>query len=163
MRAMNRKHPSQRAARAGFTLLELLLVVGILVMLAAIALPNLMGTQKQTQRDAATAQIGAFEDALRIYQAQNGDFPKTEQGLKALVEKPQEEPIPKKWAGPYLTETNVQDPWGHEYHYAFPGEHNEKRKPDIWSAGPDGEENTEDDIVNWTDADKEKDSGDRKS
>lgn len=144
---MRSRHRSK--ARKGFTLLELLLVVGILVMLAAFALPSFMGTQKQAQIDTTTTQIGAFEDALRLYQSQNNTYPSTEQGLKALAEKPEEDPIPKRWAGPYMTETEINDPWGNPYQYAFPGEHNEKKKPDIWSFGPDGEEGTDDDIGNW--------------
>lgn len=152
-------HP-RRKVRRGFTLLELLLVVGILVMLAAFALPSFMGTQKQAQQDAVVAQIGAFEDALRLYQSQNHVFPSTEQGLGALVKKPEEEPIPKKWAGPYLTDSNILDPWGHEYQYAYPGEHNEDKKPDIWSVGPDGEDGSDDDIGNWK-SESEEEASDR--
>jgi general secretion pathway protein G len=129
--------------------LELLLVVGILVMLAAFALPSFMGTQKQAQIDSVTAQIALFEDALRLYQSQNNVFPTAEQGLQALMEKPEEDPIPKRWAGPYLTEATVLDPWGNEYRYSYPGEHNKDKKPDIWSVGPDGEDGSEDDIGNW--------------
>lgn len=140
---------NHKSRRSGFTLLELLIVVGILVMLAAFALPSFMGTQKQAQTDTATAQLATFEDALRIYQSQNGTYPTTEQGLQALIEKPESKPAPKRWAGPYLTTESYNDPWGNSYQYAYPGEHNGKKKPDIWSFGPDGEEGTDDDINNW--------------
>ena len=137
-------------SRGGFTLLELLLVVGILVMLVAFALPSFMGTQQQAQKDAVTSQIGMFEDTLRLYQSQNNVFPTTEQGLMALIEEPEDDPVPRRWAGPYIEDDEIPlDPWGNEYQYAFPGEHNENRKPDIWSFGPDGEDGTEDDIGNW--------------
>lgn len=145
MRLANRA----RRARAGFTLLELLLVVGILVMLAAFALPTFMGTQKQAQADAAASQIDLFEKQLLLYQSQNNVFPTTEQGLRALLEKPEDEPVPAKWAGPYLSDENLADPWGSEYQFAFPGEHNGDKKPDIWSFGPDREDGTDDDIGNW--------------
>lgn len=135
--------------RAGFTLLELLLVVGILVMLAAFALPSFMGTQKQAQVDAATSQIDLFENALTLYQSQNNFFPTTDQGLKALLEKPEDDPVPEKWAGPYLNADNLNDPWGSEYQYAFEGEHNGANKPDIWSFGPDRQDGTDDDVSNW--------------
>lgn len=135
--------------RRGFTLLELLIVVGILVMLAAFALPSLLGTQKQAQQDAATAQIAEFENVLRTYQVQNGALPTTEQSLRALLEKPESKPVPKRWAGPYLTSDNTNDPWGNPYQYAYPGEHNGAKKPDIWSLGPDAEDGTDDDVVNW--------------
>lgn len=155
MQAMMGCRRTQRDRR-GFTLLELLLVVGILVMLAAFALPSFMGTQKQAQVDAATSQIRIFEDALKLYQSQNGMFPTTEQGLNALVEKPEDEPVPTKWAGPYFEDANVTDPWGSEYQYANPGEHNGDKKPDIWSLGPDREDGTDDDIGNWKSEDREK-------
>jgi general secretion pathway protein G len=139
----------QRSRRSGFTLLELLLVVGILVMLAAFALPSFLGTQEQAQKDAVGTQVKMFENVLNVYRTQNGTFPSTDQGLRALLVKPEEDPVPKKWAGPYLSDENLSDPWGFEYQYAYPGEHNVKKKPDIWSVGPDGEEGTEDDIGNW--------------
>lgn len=138
-----------RTRRPGFTLLELLIVVGILVMLAAFALPSFLGTQKQAQSDAASAQIAEFENVLRVYQTHNSSFPVSEQGLQALLEKPESKPEPKRWAGPYLNADNFNDPWGNSYQYAYPGEHNGKKKPDIWSFGPDGEEGTDDDVVNW--------------
>lgn len=135
--------------RKGFTLLELLLVVGILVMLAAFALPSFLGTQRQAQKDAVVAQIAMFENALKLYQSQNNVYPSTEQGIKALIEKPEDEPVPKKWAGPYIEGDKIVDPWGRPYEYAFPGEHNGKRKPDIWSKG-ESEEDDSDDIGNWS-------------
>jgi general secretion pathway protein G len=140
---LRRRQPN----RKGFTLLELLLVVGILVMLAAFALPSFLGTQEQAQKDAAIFQIDTFDKALKLYRTHNSMFPTTDQGLTALREKPRDEPIPKRWVE-YLDEDLPLDPWGNDYQYAYPGEHNKKR-PDIWSTGPDGEEGTDDDIGNW--------------
>lgn len=157
---LRRKNPSlitgmDKSARAGFTLLELLLVVGILVMLAAFALPSFMGTQKQAQVDLARSQINTFEKTLSLYQSQNNMFPTTDQGLLALIEEPEDDPVPTSWAGPYLDADEVMtDPWGSEYQYAFPGEHNGDRKPDIWSMGPDREDGTDDDIGNWKQEDE---------
>ena len=146
---MHRRTFRGRSRRPGFTLMELLLVVGILVMLAAFALPSFMGTQLQAQKDAASAQISTYESTLRLYRSQTNNYPSTDQGLLALLEKPEEDPIPKRWAGPYMEEL-ADDPWGGQYQYAYPGEFNEERnKPDIWSFGPDGEDGTEDDIGNW--------------
>ena len=139
----------QIAKCRGFTLLELLLVVGILVMLVAFALPSFLGTQEQAQKDAVMSQIGIFEKTLKLYRSTTNTYPTTDQGLKALVEKPEEEPVPKRWTGPYMEEVDGLDPWGNPYQYAYPGEHNEEKKPDIWSVGPDGEDGTEDDLGNW--------------
>jgi general secretion pathway protein G len=148
----------REAARSGFTLLELLIVVGILVMLAALAMPSFMGSQKQAQIDAAKTQVAAIESATKLYQASAGTFPTTEQGIKALAEKPEEDPVPKKWAGPYMEDANILDPWGREYQYAYPGEHNEKKKPDVWSLGPDPEDDS-DNIGNWKSEEETGDEG----
>jgi len=125
-----------------------LLVVGILALLAAIVAPRLIGTQRRAYIDTAKSQIAMLDDVLELYYQQNGCYPTTEQGLQALMVKPEDPPIPRNWAGPYLEEGELVDPWGSPYQYAYPGEHNTD-KPDIWSLGPDGEDGTEDDIGNW--------------
>jgi general secretion pathway protein G len=133
--------------RRGFTLVEILLVVVILAMIAAFAVPSLLGTQEQAQIDLASSSVKNLDRMFKLYRQSNNAYPSTEQGLKALVEKPEGEPVPKKWVA--LLEELAPDPWGHEFKYAFPGEHNGEKKPDIWSVGPDGQEGTDDDIGNW--------------
>jgi general secretion pathway protein G len=134
-------------ARRGFTLVEILLVVVILAMIAAFAVPSLLGTQEQAQKDLASSSVKDFERHLKLYRLNNGAYPSSEQGLKSLVEKPEGEPVPKKWSA--ILEELSPDPWGNEYKYAFPGEKNGEKKPDIWSTGPDGQDGTDDDIGNW--------------
>jgi general secretion pathway protein G len=83
---------------------------------------------------------------LQLYEARNMRSPTTEQGLKALVEKPSTEPLPEKWT--QLLEAVPKDPWGQEYKYRYPAQ--KSKKPyDVYSAGKDGADGTEDDIGNW--------------
>lgn len=97
----------------------------------------------------AAAQINAINTALDQYRLDSLSYPSTEDGLKALVKKPDNETAAKNWNGPYLKELPT-DPWGNAFQYAFPGSKNgEATKPDIWSRGPDGKDETEDDIGNW--------------
>jgi len=136
--------------RQGFTLLEVLLVMVILLILGALVVPQYMGVQQQAQIDAAAFQLDLFETALGTYYLHNGIYPSTEQGLNALRQMPASEPAPKKWAGPYIDEdaTALVDPWGQVYQYRYPSEHG-RTKPDIWSMGPDMQSGTTDDVVNW--------------
>lgn len=138
-----------RSARAGFTLMELLLVMAILVILLGLVAPRFLGTQKKANINAAKAQIGLFKSPLEMYALDLNGYPTTEQGLAALVEAPGDLEDPTKWKNPYLNSAIPQDPWGHDYQYASPPTRNKNGFPDIWSLGPDGEEGTEDDIGNW--------------
>lgn len=144
MKAVARK----QRARRGFTLVEILLVVVIIAMLAGIVGTYTMGQLESAKVDTTTNQIDNFEKSLDTYRLKCDRYPTTDQGLKALVEKPTEDPVPKKWVQ-QMKEIPL-DQWGADYHYAYPGDFNGKEKPDIWSSGPDGEDGTEDDIVNWT-------------
>jgi len=141
---------SQRAKRQGFTLMELLVVLGILVLLIAIVTPRIIGTQEKADKKAAQIQLGMFKGALEHYQLNMKGFPAAEQGLKALVSKPSDEDgnTGANWDGPYLDEI-PKDPWGNEFQYEYPPVHGKGKNPDIWSYGPDGEDGTDDDIVNW--------------
>lgn len=143
MKAPRTAQPSRR----GFTLVEILLVVVILAMIAAFTIPNVLGTQEQASIDGAKIQVKQFENLFKQYRLNNGAYPSTEQGLKALVEKPEGEPEPRKWI--MLLEELPLDPWGNDYKYAYPGDHNAEKKPDIWSAGPDSQDGTDDDVGNW--------------
>ncbi len=135
--------------RRGFTLMELLLVMAILVILLGLVAPRFLGTQKKANIGAAKSQIGLFKAPLEMFALDNHSYPNTEQGLAALIEEPDEAESKKTWNGPYLDSSPPKDPWGHDYQYAYPPSKNKKDFPDIWSLGPDGEDGTEDDVVNW--------------
>ncbi|MHC4779481.1 MAG: type II secretion system major pseudopilin GspG [Planctomycetota bacterium] len=139
----------KRRRNSGFTLVELILVLIILSLLAAIVVPRLVGTGKEARFNAAKGQIGIFKGALSRYALYNYDqYPSSQQGLGALVTKPSTPPVPKKWKGPYLDGNIPQDPWGNEYRYENPGKHFPKGF-DVWSVGPDGQDGTDDDVGNW--------------
>lgn len=150
-------HTRVRRERPGFTLMELLLVMAILVILLGLVAPRFMGTQKKANINAAKSQIGLFKPALDMYATDLNTYPTTEQGLTSLLEVPGDIENPKKWTGPYV-DTLPKDPWGHDYQYAYPPTNNKKDFPDIWSLGPDGEDGTEDDITNWVGESEESES-----
>jgi len=131
----------------GFTLLELLVVLGIIAMLAGIVGPQVMKHLSAAKTKAAKVQIEDLSASLDMYKLDSGRYPTTEQGLKALVEKPANN---KRWNGPYLRKTKVpQDPWIQEYHYTSPGQHG---KFDLFSYGADdkeGGEGEDQDINGW--------------
>ena len=135
----------ERRARGGFTLVELLLVCAILATLAAIVIPKFAGRTEQARIAAAKAQISLFGTALDMFEADNGYYPKGEEGLNALVEEPSDS---RTWKGPYLRQGIPLDPWGQPYVYECPGKHNNKGY-DLMCPGPDGQAGTEDDITNW--------------
>ncbi|HQP30590.1 MAG TPA: type II secretion system major pseudopilin GspG, partial [Deltaproteobacteria bacterium] len=124
----------------GFTLMELLVVVIILGILATYVGVKLVSEPERARINQAKIQIQAFEQALKIYQMENGEYPSTEQGLKALVEKPTTGNIPKKWKeGGYLDKPKVpKDPWDNDYVYLNPGLHNPD-SVDVFTYGPDGQ------------------------
>lgn len=136
----------------GFTLIELMIVVVILSILAAIVVPRFMGREEQAKRTATVIQIANFKQALSLYKLDNGFYPSTEQGLKALVEKPTTGKIPRSWKeGGYLEAKKIPlDPWRNPYLYISPGVHN--KEYDIVSYAADGEEGGEGndaDIQSW--------------
>lgn len=136
---------NRRQRRSGFTLLEVLLVVAILVALAAIAVPRLIGVQESAKVDEAKLQVNSFDTALGLYNVQFKGFPATEQGLLALAQAPN--PAPENWY-PLMKESNKLDPWGSPYNYQYPGTRN-SMGPDVWSNGPDRQSGSADDIGNW--------------
>lgn len=122
----------RRAASAGFTLLELLVVMVIIGLLAGYVAPRYFGQIGKSEVKAARAQIDALEKAIDQYRLDTGRFPPQEGGLVALVAKPDNEP---KWAGPYLRRDVPLDPWGRPYVYRVPGQ---KSDYDLLSYGKDG-------------------------
>lgn len=135
-----------------FTMIEIMLVVIIIGILAAMVIPNIAGRGEQARAAAARADIEAnIASALDLYELDNGQYPATEQGLDALIQKPSAAPVPLHWNGPYLKKKKIPlDPWGREYGYRCPGTHDPEGF-DLFSFGPDGVESA-DDIVNWGDA-----------
>jgi general secretion pathway protein G len=137
--------PGRLAQRtAAFTLVEMLLVLVILAVLAAIVYPKVAGRGEQARVTSTQTQISAFKTALDTFEVDNGFYPKGRNGLIDLVEKPRDA---VNWRGPYL-EHIPKDPWGNDFVYENPGKHN-VNSFDIMSLGPDGRSGTEDDIGNW--------------
>jgi general secretion pathway protein G len=135
----------------GFTLIELMVVVIILGILAMYIGPKLLGRTEEAKITQARVQMEGLETALKLYKMDNSVYPTTEQGLVALVEKPETNPVPRKWRkGGYLEKNIVpKDPWGNEYIYISPGVHGDY---DIISYGADGVPGGEDeakDVNNW--------------
>ena len=137
--------------REGFTLIELMVVIVILGILAGLIVPRIMDRPEQAKRLKARMQIESLESALKLYKLDNGSYPDTEQGLQALVEKPEVGAIPSKWReGGYLEKGKVPvDPWENEFVYISPGTFGEY---DIISYGADGAPGGEGknlDVSNW--------------
>ena len=135
--------------RHGFTMIEILLVVIIISVLAAMVVPNLTGRSDQAKLVAAQTDVDTnLSAALDLYKMDNGVFPSTEQGLAALLTAPSSAPVPAQWNGPYLKKKRMpKDPWNRPYVYVSPGSQNPDSY-DLSSYGPDGVE-SKDDIVNW--------------
>lgn len=139
----NRKRHS-----SGFTFLEIMLVVVIIGILAATVGVNLAKRTEKARNNAAKTQIGNFETALQLFESECGRYPTSTEGLGALRSKPSD--IPEDmYEGPYLSKPVPKDPWGHDYVYKSPGDHNNEY--DIFSMGRNGVEGDVDDIKNWSD------------
>jgi general secretion pathway protein G len=137
----------QLHSRAAFTLLEIMLVVLIIGLLIGLAVHQVGDKLNQAREVRVRGDIQRIKTNLMLYQAANGFYPTTEQGLKALVQKPETEPKPRNWRR--VDDEVPRDPWEQEYFYRFPGKHNPKEY-DIFSAGPDRNPDTEEDnIGNW--------------
>lgn len=134
-------------AQRGFTLLELLVVLVILGMLAALAGPRVMKYVSSAKSDTAQLQVEEFGAALDMYKLEVGRHPNTQEGLKALVEAPGGA---TNWNGPYLKKKTVpKDPWGAEYIYASPGQHGAFDLSSLGADGREGGEGEDRDIVSW--------------
>ena len=143
MRLATRQH--------GFTMIEILVVIIVLGMLAALVGPRILGRVSEAKGAAARTQIELLGLALDSYRLDNGSYPTSEQGLTALNEKPAREPLPQNWRGPYLRKAIPADPWGRAYVYRSPGEANPSGY-DLLTLGRDGQPggNEEDaDVTSW--------------
>ena len=132
--------------QSAFSLIEVMVVIAILGLLASLILPNVLGSADQANRQKARTDIIALENALAQYRLDNGTFPSTEQGLEALTEEPNVDPRPRNYRRGGYIQRLPTDPWGNEYLLLSPGEFGDI---DIFSAGPDGQTGTDDDIGNW--------------
>lgn len=143
-------HPAsaQIRRRAGFTLLEMVIVLGIIALILGGVGYKMLGIQDAARLKRVDGDFKSLQSLLSMYKLNAGSFPTTQQGLKALVEKPSSTPVPRRWVK--LMQEVPTDPWENPYNYRFPGK---KRSNDyeIISKGPDGMENTPDDISSQDD------------
>jgi general secretion pathway protein G len=141
---IHKLHGNVAQRRQGFTLTEIMLVVVIIGILAALVIPKIAGSSERARVTAASADIkGGIKSAIGQYEVDNGFYPKS---LQDLIVQPSNA---KNWHGPYFDPPKLPvDPWGNPYIYYFPGKHN-PTSYDLLSTGPDGREGTDDDIGNW--------------
>lgn len=139
-------HGTPKRLRGAFTLIELLLVMVILAILAAVVVPKFTKRSEQARIVAARTDIANLEMVLDAFEVDTGRYPSDSEGLQALVEQPSNI---KDWRGPYLKRGVPTDPWGNTYIYKYPGEHNVDGY-DLYSFGPDGQNGGGDDIDNWS-------------
>jgi len=143
--------------RSAFTLIEVLLVAGILAVLAAFIVPNLFGQATKAKIDISKAAVlrnGSIAKALESYKWDMGKYPDTDEGLAALFQSKDKKKDDERYNGPYMDGVfeQLKDPWGNPYEYRFPGDINEELY-DLWCRGPDGKDDGgkegSDDIKNW--------------
>ncbi len=138
-------HSRSRRNR-GFTLIEVLMVLVILVIIAGLAVSTYTTQLQKAKVNAAKAQIGLFKTPLSMFNMDIGMYPSTNQGLQALRIPPADLPNPQSWNGPYLDNDIPLDPWIRPYQYRSPGQYNADY--DVWSLGPGGSDQTA--IGNWS-------------
>ncbi len=138
MKYCNRRY---RRSEAGYTLFEIMLVLGIITVLVGSSIYMLSGNLDVAKERRVETDLRSISTQLNVYEMENYFFPNTEQGLEALVTRPTTEPVPRKWKR--LLEAVPSDPWGTPYQYAYPG----KRHPqsyDLYSLGPDRRQSDDD-------------------
>ncbi len=141
--------PTAPRLSAGFTLIEVMVVVVILSILAAIVVPRIMDRPDEARIVKAKQDIRALEAALNLYKLDNYTYPTTEQGLEALIQRPTSPPEPKNWKPGGYVDRLPKDPWGNDYQYLSPGQNG---AIDLYSLGADGQpggEGPDGDVANW--------------
>jgi general secretion pathway protein G len=138
------KHTSHR--RGGFTLIEVLLVLTILVVIASFAVMAYGPAQRGANIKAAKTQIESFKGAAKLYWLDVGYYPPSLEALR--MQQAGDAEAAQRWNGPYIDRDIPMDPWHQPYRYKFPGAH-DPELPDIWSAGPDRADGTDDDVTSW--------------
>ena len=144
---------AREAGRAGFTLLEILVVITVIAILAALVSPQVFRNVGDAKAGAARAQVEILSLALDAYRLDNDRYPTTGQGLAALVHRPEDDPAPPNWRGPYLRRGVPPDPWGRPYSYESPGAH-DSTGFDLSTPGRDGApggEGEDADVTTWAD------------
>jgi general secretion pathway protein G len=145
---MNAKQKYKSAA-AGFTLIEVMVVIVILGVLAALIVPKVMSRPDEARIAAAKQDIGSIVQALKLYKLDNMRYPSTEQGLQALVKKPTSAPIPTNWKGNGYLEKLPKDPWGNPFQYLQPGLRGEIDVISLGADGAAGGEGSDADLGSW--------------
>lgn len=143
---LHQSHSTYRRSQSAFTLIEIVIVLTIIVILSAGVIKLLKGNVEFTKELTTEQGIDKISTQLQLYEARNMRLPTTEQGIKALVEKPTTEPLPERWM--QFLEEMPKDAWGNDFKYRIPPQKS-KKAYDLYSTGADGVENTEDDIGNW--------------
>jgi len=137
----------KRSRHAGFTLIEIMVVVAIIAILGAAVVPKIMNNPDKARIVRAKTDIGSYAQALEMYKLDNFAYPSTDQGLQALVEKPTGDPEPANWSGGYVQSVS-KDPWGRDYIYVSPGESGDFDLLSLAADGVEGGEGTGADITN---------------
>ena len=142
------RNPQIRRRNSGFTLLEMVIVLGIIAMILGGAIFAMRGIGDSAKLSQANADFKSIQNSLDMYKLNGGNYPTTGQGLKALVEKPSSAPKPARWV--QIMKAEPLDPWKNPYGYKFPGRKNPS-EPEIISKGKDGIEGNEDDLSSQDD------------
>lgn len=144
-----RRRTARATVRRAFTLLEVLMVIVILGLIATVVITQIGGTEERSKRDLAKLHIdGVLVPKIDLFRLHCGRYPDEDEGLEVLLNQPDDEELEDQWAGPYVKPEQLQDPWGNDFTYQYPGEFNENGF-DVSSPGPDGQEGNDDDIGNW--------------
>ena len=148
MKISQMKKGFKLGSKGGFTIIELMLVMVILTVLAAVVVPKFTKRSEQARITAANTDISNLEVALDAFEVDMGRYPTSTEGMKALIEQPSGAQT-SSWKGPYIKRGIPNDPWGNPYVYIIPGKHNTSGY-DLYSYGPDGKDGGSDDIDNWS-------------
>jgi len=138
----------KQTRHAGFTLIEIMVVVAIIAILGAAVVPKIMNNPDKARIVRANTDIGTIAQALEMYKLDNFAYPSTDQGLQALVEKPTGDPEPANWSEGGYIQSLPKDPWGREYVYVSPGEASDFDLISLASDGVEGGEGTGEDLSN---------------